>query len=128
MRWNVFVAVFAVVLALLQLGIDALVYFDPDHTGLAYSDMLFGGTAVAALLLSYPLFRGRNWSRVLLIAILCCCGIGVVLLVPFSFIANHWIYTRLIIAFGGASTVCVIVLFIALLRHPDVRRAFTQTV
>jgi hypothetical protein len=64
MRWNVFVALFAVALALLQLGIDALVYFDPDHTGLAYGDMLFGCAAIAALLLSYPLFRGRNWARV----------------------------------------------------------------
>jgi hypothetical protein len=128
MRWNVFVALFAVALALLQLGIDALVYFDPDHTGLAYGDMLFGCAAIAALLLSYPLFRGRNWARVLLVAVLSCCGVGVVLLVPFSFIANHWIYTRLIISFSGALTLCVIIFFIALLFHPDVRRAFTQTV
>jgi hypothetical protein len=128
MRWNVFVALFAVVLALLQLGIDALIYFDPDHTGLGYSDMLFGGTAIVALLLGYPLLRGRNWARVLLLAVLFCCGLGVVMLVPFSFIANHWIYTRIIISLSGALTLCVIIFFIALLFHPDVRRAFTQTV
>jgi hypothetical protein len=128
MRWNVFVTLFAVVVALLRLGIDALVYFDPDHTGLAFGDMVFGGAAAVALLLSYPLLRGRNWARILLVVVLSCCGLGVVLLVPFSFIANHWIYTRLIISFSGALTLCVIILFIALLTHPDVRRAFTQTV
>ena len=127
MRWNVFVALFAVVLALLQIGIDVLSYFDPDHGFLGFGDMLFGGTATVVLILSYPLFRGRNWARVALIAVLSCCGVGVVLLVPFSFIANHWIYTRLIISLSGALTLCVIILFIGLLLHPDVRRAFTQT-
>ena len=126
MRWNVFVALFAVVLALLQIGIDVLSYFDPDHGFLGFGDMLFGGTATVALILSYPLFRGRNWARILLVVILCCCAIGVVLLVPFSFIANHWIYTRLVISVSGASTFCVILLFIMMLLHPDVRRAFTQ--
>jgi hypothetical protein len=128
MRWNVLIALFTVMLALLQLGIDALIHFDPDHTGLAYGDMLFGGMAAIALILSYPLLRGRNWARVALVVALCCCAVGVILLVPYSFIANHWIYTRLIIALDGAWTACVIVLFIMLLRHPDVRRAFTQTV
>ena len=128
MRWNVFVALFAIVLALLQLGIDALVYFDPDHTGLAYGDMLFGGAAIVALTLSYPLLRAQNWARVALIAVLSFCGAGVVLLVPFSFIADHWIYTRLIISLSGALTLCVIILFIGLLLHPDVRRAFIQAV
>jgi hypothetical protein len=128
MRWNVLVSLFAVVLALLQLGIDAFIYFDPDHTGLTYGDMLFGGAAMVALLLSYPLFRGRNWARILLVAVLSCCGLGIVLLVPFAFIANHWIYTRLIISLSGALSLCVIIFFIALLFHPDVRRAFTQTV
>jgi hypothetical protein len=128
MRWNVFVAIFAAVLAFLQLGINALTYFDPDRGTLGYGDMLFGGTAAVALILSYPLFRGRNWARVALIATLSCCSVGVILLVLFSFIANHWIYTRLVISLDGASTLCVIIFFIALLRHADVRRAFTQTV
>jgi hypothetical protein len=128
MRWNVFVAVFAAVLALLQLGVNALTYFDPDRGTLGYGDMLFGGAAAVALVLSYPLLRGHNWARVALIVVLACCGVGVILLVPYSFIANHWIYTRLVMSFDGASTVAVIVLFIMVLRHPDVRRAFTPTV
>jgi hypothetical protein len=126
MRWNVFVAFFAVVLALVQLSINALTYFDPDHGTLGYGDMLFGGTAAVALVLSYPLLRGRNWARLALIVTLSCCGLGVILLVPYLFIANHWIFTRLIISFDGASTVTVIVLFIMVLLHPDVCRAFTQ--
>jgi len=128
MRWNVLVAIFAAVLALLQLGIDTLTYFDPDHGMLGYGDMLFGGTALVAFILSYPLLRGRNWARVGLIVTLSCSGVGVILLVPFSFIANHWIYTRLVISLDGASTLCVIIFFIVVLRHADVRRAFTQTV
>jgi hypothetical protein len=128
MRWNVLVAIFAVVLALLQLGIDVLTYFDPDRGALGYGDMLFGGTAAVALVLGYPLLRGRNWARVVLVAALSGCAAGVILLVPFSFIANHWIYTRLVISLSGASTLCVIIFFIAVLLHPDVRRAFTQTV
>jgi hypothetical protein len=125
MRWNVFVAIFVVVLALLQLAMDALTYFDPDRGLLGYGDMLFGGTAGVALVLSYPLLRGRNWARIALVAALSFCAIGVILLVPFSFIANHWVYTRLIISLSGASTLCVIIFFIAVLLHPDVRRAFT---
>ena len=125
MRWNVFVAIFVVVLALLQLAMDALAYFDPDRGVLGYGDMLFGGTAAVALVLSYPLLRGRNWARIALVAALSFCAIGVILLVPFSFIANHWVYTRLIISLSGASTLCVIIFFIAVLLHPDVRRAFT---
>jgi hypothetical protein len=128
MRWNVLIGLFVVVLALVQLGIDALTYFDPDRGTLGYGDILFGSTAAAAFILSYPLIRGRNWARVALIAALSCSAVGVILLVPFSFIANHWIYTRLVISFSGASTLCVIIFFIAVLLHPDVRRAFTQTV
>jgi len=128
MRWNILIALFAAAFALLQLGADALIYFNPDRTGLAFGDMLFDAVALIALLLSYPLFRARNWARVTLLVTLALCGVGVGLLVPFSFIANHWIYTRLVIAFQGASTVCVLILFIMLLLHPDVRRAFTQTV
>jgi hypothetical protein len=128
MRWNVLIGLFVLLLALLQLGIDALTYFDPDRGMLGYGDMLFGGTAAVGLVLSYPLLRGRNWARVALIAVLSCCGIGVTLLVPFSFIANHWIFTRLVIALDGASTVCFIVFFITVLRHAEVRRVFTQTI
>jgi hypothetical protein len=128
MRWNVFIGLFVGVLALVQLGIDTAAYFDPDRGALGYGDMLFGGTAAVAFILSYPLLRGRNWARVALVAALSCCATGVVLLVPFSFIANHWIYTRLIISLSGASTLCVIIFFIAVLLHRDVRRAFTQTV
>jgi hypothetical protein len=128
MRWNVFVGLFVMVLALLQLGIDTFTFLDPDRGTLGYGDILFGGTSAVALLLSYPLFRGHNWARIFLAAALSCCAIGVILLVPFSFIANHWIYTRLVISLSGASTLCVIICFIAVLLHPDVRRAFTQTV
>ena len=128
MRWNLFVALFTLTLALLQLGADAVAYFDPDVGTLGLSDMLFGGTAIVALFLTYPLLRGLNWARLALLVTLVCCGIGVILLVPFFFVANHWIYRRLAIAFEGASTVCVIILFVSLLLHPDVRRAFTQTV
>ena len=70
MRWNVFVALFTVALALLQIGIDVLSYFDPDHGFLGFGDMLFAGTAAVALILGYPLLRGRNWARVLLVVIL----------------------------------------------------------
>jgi hypothetical protein len=126
MRWNILVALFAFVLSLLQLGINALTYFDPDRGTPGYSDMLFGATAAVALLLSYPLLRGHNWARIVLIFALGCCAIGVVLLVPYSFIANHWIFTRLVISFDGASTVFIIVLFIMLLLHSDVRHAFTK--
>ena len=81
MRWNPFIALFLGGLALLQLGIDALICFHPDRGTLGYGDMLFGGNAAGALVLSYPLLRGRNWARVALIARLSCCGVGVVLLV-----------------------------------------------
>ena len=128
MRWNVFVALFVFTLALLQVCVIALTYFDPDRGTLGYGDMLWGGTALVALILSYPLLRARSWARLALIALLSCCAIGVALLVPYSFIANHWIYTRLVIAVDGASSVCGIVLFIILLCHPDVRRAFMSTV
>jgi len=128
MRWNILIALFAAALALLQLGADALIYFNPDHNGSTFGDVLFDAVALIALLLSYPLLRARNWARVTLLVTLAVCGVGVALLVPFSFIANHWIYTRLAIGFQGASTVCVLILFVTLLLHPDVRRAFTQTV
>ena len=126
MRWNILVALFAFVLSLLQLGINAVTYLDPDRGTLGYGDMLFGATAAVALLLSYPLLRGHNWARIVLVFALGCCAIGVVLLIPYSFIANHWIFTRLVISFDGASTVCVIVFFIILLLHADVRHAFTK--
>ncbi len=61
-----------------MIGIDVLSYFDPDHGFLGFGDMLFGGTAAVALIVSYPLLRGRNWARILLVVILCCSAIGVV--------------------------------------------------
>jgi hypothetical protein len=129
MRWNALIAVFVVILALVELSIDATAYLDPDHHGfLGYGDMLFAATSVIGLALSYPLLRARNWARVALIVTLCCCAVGVILLVPFSFIANHWIYTRVLISLSGAFTLCVIIFVIAVLLHPDVRRAFHPTV
>jgi hypothetical protein len=89
MRWNVFLGLSAWIVALVQLGIDAAAYFDPDRGTLGYDDMLFGGTTVVAFILSYPLIRGRNCARIALIVALSFCAVGVILLVPFLFIANH---------------------------------------
>jgi hypothetical protein len=126
MRWNIVVGVAAAALAIAELAIMAVGYFNPDQLGAGYGDMLFTGVAVIALLLTYPLLRGRNWARVSLLILLVVCGVGEALLVPFSFIANHWIYTRLAIAPSSLPTIFVIALFIVLLLHPDVRRDFTQ--
>jgi hypothetical protein len=110
------VAVFAAV----QLGIGAVAYFDPDVGTLGYGDMLMSSTAAVAFVLSYPLIRGCNWARIVLVAVLSCCAVGVILLIPFSFIANHWIYTRVAISLSGLSTLCVIFFTILLLFHADV--------
>jgi membrane protein YdbS with pleckstrin-like domain len=125
MRWNIVIGVSVAVLALVQLAITALGYFDPDRHFVGYGDMLFTAVAAIAFLLIYPLLRGQNWARLSLIVLLAVCALGVGLLVPFSFIANHWIYTRLPISFSGLFTIAVIVIFIVVLLHPDVRRDFT---
>jgi hypothetical protein len=124
MRWNIVIGVATAVCALVQLAMTAVGYFNPDGLSASYGDMLFSAVALLALLLSYPLLRGRNWARVTLVILLSLCAIGVALLVPFLFIANHWIYTRLAIALSGLFTVCVIVSFIVVLLHRDVRRDF----
>ena len=102
----------------------AVGYFNPDGGSAGYGDMLFTAVALLAVLLSYPLLRGYNWARLSLIVLLSLCAVGVALLVPFLFIANHWIYTRLSISLSGLFTVCVIVSFIVVLLHADVRRDF----
>ena len=124
MRWNIVIGVATAVCALVQLAMTAVGYFNPDGLSAGYGDMLFSAVALLALLLSYPLLRGQNWARVSLVILLSLCAIGVALLVPFLFIANHWIYTRLAIALSGLFTVCVIVSFIVVLLHRDVRRDF----
>jgi uncharacterized membrane protein len=88
--------------------------------------MLMSSTAAVAFVLSYPLIRGCNWARIVLVAVLSCCAVGVILLIPFSFIANHWIYTRVAISLSGLSTLCVIFFTILLLFHADVRRDFSR--
>lgn len=125
MRWNIVIGIFVGVLALIQLAITAVGYFDPDRRFIGYGDMLFTAVAAIAFLLSYPLLRSQNWARLSLIMLLGVCVLGVALLVPFSFIANHWIYTRLAISFSGLFTIAVIAIFIAVLLHPDVRRDFS---
>ena len=124
MRWNIVVGIATAVCALVQLAITAVGYFNPDGLSAGYGDMLFTAIALVALLLTYPLLRGHNWARVSLVVLLSLCAIGVALLVPFLFIANHWIYTRLAISLSGLFAVCVIVSFIVVLLHPDVRRDF----
>jgi len=128
MRWSVLVGVFAAALGAVEIGIAVLAYFDPDHGTFGYGDMVFTATGAVALLLSYPLIRGQNWARVSLVAVLSVCWVALALLIPFSFIANHWIYTRLAIVMGSASTLCAIIFFILVLLHPDVRRAFHSNV
>jgi hypothetical protein len=124
MRWNVVIGIATAVCALVQLAMTAVGYFNPDGLSPGYGDVLFTAVALAALLLSYPLLRGHNWARISLIVLLSLCATGVALLVPFLFIANHWIYTRLAISLSGLFTVCVIVSSIVVLLHPDVRRDF----
>jgi hypothetical protein len=124
MRWNVVIGIATAVCALVQLAMTAVGYFNPDGLSAGYGDMLFTTVALVALLLSYPLLRGHNWARISLVVLLSLCAIGVALLVPFLFIANHWIYTRLAISLSGLFTVCIILSFIAVLLHPDVRRDF----
>jgi hypothetical protein len=88
MRWNIVIGVATAVCALVQLAMTAVGYFNPDGLSASYGDMLFSAVALLALLLSYPLLRGRNWARVTLVILLSLCAIGVALLVPFLFIAN----------------------------------------
>jgi hypothetical protein len=124
MRWNIIIGISVAVVALLQLALTGLVYFDPGRHFIGYGDMLFTAVAAIAFLLTYPLLRGRNWARLSLVALLSVCAIGVALLVPASFIANHWIYTRLAILCSGLFTIAVQAIFIVVLLHPDVRRDF----
>jgi glucose-6-phosphate-specific signal transduction histidine kinase len=124
MRWNIVIGIATGVCALVQLAVTAVGYFNPDGVSAGYGDMLFTAVALVAVLLSYPLLRGYNWARLSLIVLLSLCAVGVALLVPFLFIANHWIYTRLSISLSGLFTVCVIVSFIVALLHADVRRDF----
>jgi hypothetical protein len=125
MRWNLVIGIATAVCALVQLAMTAVGYFNPDGMSAGYGDMLFTAVALVALLLSYPLLRGQNWARISLVVLLSLCAIGVALLVPFLFIANHWIYTRLAISLSGFFTVCILGSFIVVLVHPDVRRDFT---
>ena len=124
MRWNIVIGIATGVCALVQLAVTAVGYFNPDGVSAGYGDMLFTAVALVAVLLSYPLLRGYNWARLSLIVLLSLCAVGVALLVPLLFIANHWIYTRLSISLSGLFTVCVIVSFIVVLLHADVRRDF----
>ena len=124
MRWNIVIGIATGVCALVQFAVTAVGYFNPDGVSAGYGDMLFTAVALVAVLLSYPLLRGYNWARLSLIVLLSLCAVGVALLVPFLFIANHWIYTRLSISLSGLFTVCVIVSFIVVLLHADVRRDF----
>ena len=128
MRWNLLVGIFAAALGAVEVGIAALAYLDPDHGAFGYGDVVFSAAGALALLLSYPLIRGRNWARVALVVALSLCWVALALLIPFSFIANHWLYTRLAISLAGASSLCGILFFILVLLHPDVRRAFHPTV
>ncbi|MEY2563213.1 MAG: hypothetical protein QOH88_1406 [Verrucomicrobiota bacterium] len=125
MRWNIVIGVSAATLAVVQLAITAFSYFDPDRHFFGFSEMLFTPVAAITFLLSYPLLRGRNWARVSLVVLLVVSELGIALLVPLSFVANHWIYTRLLIAFSGLFSIAVIAVFIVVLLHPDVRRDFT---
>jgi hypothetical protein len=126
MRWNVVIGIATAVCALVQLAMTAVGYFNPDGLSAGYGDMLFTAVALVALFLSYPLMRGYNWARISLVVLLSLCAVGVALLVPFLFIANHWIYTRLATSLSGLFTDCIIGLFVVVLVHPDVRRDFTR--
>src|SRR5438477_7926145 len=126
MRWNIFVGISVAVWSAIQLGSGAIAYFDPDRHTLWYGDIVMSGIGAVTFALSYPLSRGSNWARIALVVVLSCLAIGIVLLIPFSFIANHWIYTRLAISLSGMSRLCVILFIILLLFHPDVRRDFSH--
>jgi len=118
MRWNVVIGIATAVCALVQLAMTAVGYFNADGLSAGYGGLLFTAVALVALLLSYPLLRGHNWARISLVILLSLCAIGVALLVPFLFVANDWIYTRLAISLSGLFTVCIIGSFILVLVQP----------
>jgi len=118
MRWNVVIGIATAVCALVQLAMTTVGYFNADGLFAGYGGLLFTAVALVALLLSYPLLRGHNWARISLVILLSLCAIGVALLVPFLFVANDWIYTRLAISLSGLFTVCIIGSFILVLVQP----------
>jgi|SRR5262245_22238064 len=118
MRWNVVIGIATAVCALVQLAMTAVGYFNADGLSAGYGGLLFTAVALVALLLSYPVLRGHNWARISLVILLSLCAIGVPLLVPFLFVANDWIYTRLAISLSGLFTVCIIGSFILVLVQP----------
>jgi len=118
MRWNVVIGIATAVCALVQLAMTAVGYFNADGLSAGYGGLLFTAVALVALLLSYPVLRGHNWARISLVILLSLCAIGVALLVPFLFVANDWIYTRLAISLSGLFTVCIIGSFILVLVQP----------
>jgi peptidoglycan/LPS O-acetylase OafA/YrhL len=129
MRWNRLLGMLVAALGITQLIRATLDYFLSDYATPVsapywyYTDIVPNALAIVALLLSYSLIRGHDWARRILVAIVCCCGVAIIVsaAVPDR---GHWDYFRLASALAGLPWLLVVCFTIFILLHPDVRRDF----